>query len=57
MKVPAPSTNANPLQAAKPDPNTLVPAYEFLGYLPDSYGTQKLFLVARDPRILSRTGI
>ena len=52
MKVPAPSTSANPLQAAKPEPNTLVPAYEFLGYLPDSYGTQKLFLVARDPRIL-----
>jgi hypothetical protein len=29
-----------------------VPAYEFLGYLPDSYGTRKLFLAARDPRIL-----
>jgi hypothetical protein len=52
MKVPPPSTTANPLQAARPEPNTLVPAYEFLGYLPDSYGTQKLFLVARDPRIL-----
>jgi hypothetical protein len=25
------------------------PAYEFLGQLPDSYGTRKLFLVARDP--------
>jgi hypothetical protein len=29
-----------------------LPAYEFLGYLPDSYGTRKLFLVARDPHIL-----
>jgi hypothetical protein len=29
-----------------------LPAYEFLGYLPDSYGTKKLFLVARDPHIL-----
>jgi hypothetical protein len=30
----------------------VLPAYEFLGYLPDSYGTKKLFLVARDPHIL-----
>jgi hypothetical protein len=29
-----------------------LPAYEFIGYLPDSYGTKKLFLVARDPHIL-----
>ncbi len=29
-----------------------LPAYEFLGYLPESYGTNKLFLVARDPHIL-----
>jgi len=29
-----------------------VPAYENLGNLPDSYGTRKLFLVARDPNIL-----
>jgi hypothetical protein len=28
------------------------PAYEFLGYLPDSYGSKKLFLVARDPQNL-----
>jgi hypothetical protein len=28
------------------------PAYEFLGDLPDSYGTRKLFLVARDPNLL-----
>jgi hypothetical protein len=28
------------------------PAYEFLGQLPDSYGTRKLFLVARDPHLL-----
>jgi len=30
----------------------VVPAYENLGHLPDSYGTRKLFLVARDPNIL-----
>jgi hypothetical protein len=30
----------------------VLPAYEFLGYLPESYGTKKLFLVARDPNIL-----
>src|SRR5271167_1627940 len=29
-----------------------LPAFEFLGYLPESYGTKKLFLVARDPHIL-----
>jgi hypothetical protein len=29
-----------------------LPAYEFLGYLPESYGTKKLFLIARDPHIL-----
>jgi hypothetical protein len=29
-----------------------LPAYEFLGYLPESYGSKKLFLVARDPHIL-----
>jgi hypothetical protein len=29
-----------------------LPAYEFLGYLPESYGSKKLFLVARDPYIL-----
>jgi hypothetical protein len=28
------------------------PAYEFLGQLPDSYGTRKLFLVARDPQMV-----
>ena len=28
------------------------PAYEYLGQLPDSYGTRKLFLVARDPNIV-----
>lgn len=26
------------------------PAYEYIGELPDSYGTKKLFLVARDPQ-------
>jgi hypothetical protein len=38
-----------PIEIGKPRE---LPAYEFLGYLPDSYGTKKLFLVARDPRIL-----
>jgi hypothetical protein len=33
-------------------PVTPPPAYEFLGQLPDSYGTRKLFLVARDPSLL-----
>ena len=38
-----------PEHEVKPEP---LPAYEFLGYLPESYGTKKLFLVARDPHIL-----
>ena len=42
-----PAPEIPPLNGAKP-----LPAYEFLGYLPDSYGTKKLFLVARDPQIL-----
>ena len=48
---PAPVVPAatSPVPAAKPQD---LPAYEFLGYLPDSYGTKKLFLVARDPHIL-----
>ncbi len=50
MQVPSPSTTANP--PAVTEPKTELPAYEFLGYLPDSYGTQKLFLSPRDPRIL-----
>jgi len=29
-----------------------VPAYEYLGELPESYGTRKLYLVARDPYFL-----
>ncbi len=33
-------------------PTVPLPAYEFLGYLPDSYGTKKLFLVARDPSMV-----
>ena len=52
LKVPAPSVTANPLPVAALDGHSELPAYEFLGYLPDSYGTQKLFLVPRDPRIL-----
>jgi hypothetical protein len=43
--VPAPSPVAVPKAEN-------LPAYEFLGHLPDSYGTKKLFLVARDPHIL-----
>jgi hypothetical protein len=49
---PAPVVSAppqSPAPAVKPQD---LPAYEFLGYLPESYGTKKLFLVARDPHIL-----
>jgi hypothetical protein len=46
---PAPVVTAP--QPAAPKPKDL-PAYEFLGYLPESYGSKKLFLVARDPNIL-----
>ncbi len=45
--VPAAAQIAPPV--AKPQD---LPAYEFIGYLPESYGTKKLFLVARDPHIL-----
>lgn len=48
---PAPVVSA----ATQPQPSGKqkdLPAYEFLGYLPDSYGTKKLFLIARDPHIL-----
>jgi hypothetical protein len=48
---PAPAVNgAQPASATTEKKE--IPAYEFLGYLPDSYGTKKLFLVARDPNIL-----
>lgn len=51
----SPSSPAPAMPAPEP-PAALakkeLPAYEFLGYLPDSYGTKKLFLVARDPNIL-----
>jgi len=46
--VPA-ATQTPPPAVKKPQD---LPAYEFLGYLPESYGTKKLFLVARDPHIL-----
>jgi hypothetical protein len=52
LKVPPPSVTANPLVPARPETTQDIPAYEFLGYLPESYGTRKLFLVPRDPRIL-----
>jgi len=53
----SPSSPAPVVSAAATPPAPAVktqdlPAYEFLGYLPDSYGTKKLFLVARDPHIL-----
>jgi len=44
-----PTPDEAPKNGTHPKP---LPAYEFLGYLPDSYGTKKLFLVARDPGIL-----
>ena len=44
-----PGAGLPPLPEVKPE---VLPAYEFLGYLPESYGTKKLFLVARDPHIL-----
>jgi hypothetical protein len=52
LQVPPPSVAANPLPVAAPEPGAQPPAYEFLGYLPESYGTRKLFLMARDPRVL-----
>ncbi len=52
----SPSSSPSPAIPAEPVPATNgtepLPAYEFLGYLPESYGTKKLFLVARDPNIL-----
>jgi hypothetical protein len=51
----AASSSPSPVVAAPaemPPKPTVLPAYEFLGNLPDSYGTKKLFLVARDPHIL-----
>jgi uncharacterized protein len=53
----SPSSPAPVVSAAATAPVPAVkaqdlPAYEFLGYLPESYGTKKLFLVARDPHIL-----
>ena len=48
--LPPPATTAAPPPVTRPQTN--LPAYEFLGYLPDSYGTKKLFLVPRDPHIL-----
>lgn len=40
------------LAADEQAPAEPVPAYEFLGELPNRYGTKKLFLVARDPYYL-----
>ena len=39
-----------PFTPSAPQPET--PAFEFLGELPESYGTRRLFLAARDPRWL-----
>ena len=51
LDVPPPSVVANP-PSPEPPANGALPSYEFIGHLPDSYGTRKLFLVPRDPRIL-----
>jgi hypothetical protein len=37
------------LNPPPPQPRDAVPEYEYLGELPDCYGTQRLYLVARDP--------
>ena len=37
-----------PFSPAQPEPE--LPAYEYLGELPETYGTRRLFLAARDPR-------
>jgi hypothetical protein len=47
-----PMTSAAPGIEESAKPPAPLPAYEFLGYLPDSYGTKKLFLVARDPSMV-----
>ena len=39
-----------PFTPSAPEPE--LPAFEFLGELPESYGTRRLFLAARDPRWL-----
>jgi len=49
---PAPVVSAATLPLQPEVKSPVLPAYEFLGYLPESYGTKKLFLVARDPHIL-----
>jgi len=53
------AASSSPLIISTPEPKPAIenkprqlPAYEFLGYLPESYGSKKLFLVARDPHIL-----
>jgi hypothetical protein len=45
-------TSAAPGVEINVKPPGPLPAYEFLGYLPDSYGTRKLYLVARDPTMV-----
>jgi hypothetical protein len=52
LSVPPPSVTPNPAPPVEPENNGAIPAYEFLGFLPDAYGTRKLFLVPRDPHIL-----
>jgi hypothetical protein len=53
---PSSASSPSPVPAAMTAPvpprNGAIPAYESLGQLPDSYGTRKLFLVARDPHLL-----
>jgi len=55
-KTPLPISPANhpfPLPSFLPQkPTSFPPAFEFLGDLPESYGTRRLFLTARDPHTL-----
>jgi hypothetical protein len=48
-----PTKNLFPLPSFLPgNPSPGFPEYDFLGDLPESYGTRRLFLTARDPRCL-----
>jgi len=47
-----PSARKFELAAEEQAPEEPIPAYEFLGELPQRYGTRKLFLVSRDPYFL-----
>jgi hypothetical protein len=51
-KVSSSAPVAGVTQNQPPPKAQALPDFEFLGYLPDSYGSKKLFLVARDPDVL-----